>query len=125
MASSSLAPMPAVQNGEENKVTIGKSTASHYRKELANNKSARGDELSADQRAFREQKLAAYSEKMKASGKRGPYMAAQLSKQLSGIQEDTTAIRADAAKIKADTSASKKGLKTAKDEISNKVEEVY
>ena len=123
MASSSLEQMSKVQQGEENKVEeiIGGKTASQYRKELTENKTVRG-ELGPEQRAFRERKLAAYDEKMKADGKR--VCLGKWTKQLSSIQADTTAIRADTAEIKADTSAIKKGLKEAKDEISNKVEDV-
>ena len=55
MASSSLEQMSKVQQGEENKVEeiIGCKTASQYRKELAENKTVRG-ELTPEQRALRE-----------------------------------------------------------------------
>ena len=71
MASSSLAQMSEVQQGEENSVTetIRKKTASQYRKELAENKTVRG-ELTPEQRALRERKLDAYDASMKAAGKR-------------------------------------------------------
>ena len=47
-------------------------TASQYRKELALNKTVRG-ELTSSQRELRERKLAAYDASMKATGKRGLY----------------------------------------------------
>ena len=131
MASSSLASMPVVQQGEEeNKVEennvealIGAKTASQYRKELAEDKTVRG-ELTPDQRALRQRKLDAYDAGTKASGKR--VCLGKCTRQLNSIQADTTAIRADTANIlantasiKKDTADIKKCLETAKDDISN------
>ena len=71
MASSSLEQMSKVQQGEENKVEeiIGGKTASQYRKELAENKTVRG-ELTPEQRALQERKLDACDASMEADGKR-------------------------------------------------------
>ena len=66
--------------------------ASQYRKELTLDKTVRGD-LTSMQREFRERKLAAYDEKMKATGKRGLYLGGKWSKKLDSIKKDTEAIK--------------------------------
>ena len=49
---------------------VGASTASQYRKELAQNKNVRGVEITSTERDMRERKLEAYDAHMKATGKR-------------------------------------------------------
>ena len=57
---------------------IDKRRASRYRKELAENKTDGGKELTSTQREMRAGLLAAYDVKMKATGKRGAYSGGQM-----------------------------------------------
>ena len=80
--------------GEEKDVEemIDRTRASRYRKELAQNKTSAGKELTSTQREIREGQLAAYGVKMKAAGKRGVYSRGKCMKQLGSIKGATEAI---------------------------------
>ena len=65
--------------------------ASKLRKELAENKTISGRELTSTERKMREGQLAAYDTSTKATGKR-VYKAAKWSKQLCSTKNDTDAI---------------------------------
>ena len=91
--------------GEEKKAEeiIDRKTASQYRKELAQNKTSGGKELTSTQREMREGKLAAYDVKMKAIGKRGVHSRGKWIKQIGSIKNDTEAIKGTTQAFNADT----------------------
>ena len=64
---SSIEQMAEEPQGEH---IIDTKTASQFRKELAQNKTVRGLELTSSQREMRERKLEAYDASLKATGKR-------------------------------------------------------
>ena len=80
---SAIEQMTEEPQGEQ---IIAATTASQYRKELAENKTARGVELTASQREMRERKLAAYDASMKATDKR-----VRLGKWTEGLGEEKDA----------------------------------